>query len=127
MANPIVTVKSVAMIGGRSTALLLVLVLTGFAAAEISGVWDKEPETAHCSDDGCGDCFCCLPNVTFTLNTCRITTGRDRFRDIPAVALSSFSMPSSSSSHQEAIVVSGACVGCVLVFSACPRSPPVCS
>jgi len=74
---------------GKQIALMLLLVLTTFAASEITGTAEERGNSMPCGADGCGDCWCCLPPAVVSLKTFQVAKTDDRAKDIPAIELSS--------------------------------------
>ena len=82
------------MVKGRvkQFALLLLLMLATFAAAEVAGTAERRGNSVPCSADGCGDCWCCLPPAIVSLKTCQVAKTDDRADDLPATAMLSLTM-----------------------------------
>ncbi|GBC97896.1 hypothetical protein HRbin17_00391 [bacterium HR17] len=74
---------------GKHIALLLLLVLATFAAAEVAGVAEERGNSVPCSADGCGDCLCCMPPAVVSLKICQVAKADDSAKDIPAAVLPS--------------------------------------
>ncbi|MCS7265785.1 MAG: hypothetical protein NZ805_13240 [Armatimonadetes bacterium] len=71
----------------RKIALLLLLVLTTFAAVEITGALKERAKSVPCGADGCGDCLCCMPPAVVSLKTINVTKTDEQTNDNFAVLL----------------------------------------
>lgn len=118
--------KAMTKASGRQIALLLLLVLTTSAAAEITGTAKERANPVPCSADGCGDCWCCLPPAIISLRIGQVAKTDDCAKDIPPAILPSLPALLSPPLYKPKFPFFVVPSFSLLPFHLSPRAPPAC-